>query len=317
MRTPATHPRHRPRVVAAHTSARARRLRPAATVLSPLVLAALLSGAPPAAAVEVRDTALFTPPTSVSPPFGQHSDLLDAMDAGGDVTLVWNATVGEAHTIQAATIPAGGIEAGPAVALSGADRLNSPPALDVASSGRAAVAWFDEREVLQGEREEILALQVRDLAPGGRLEPLQTVWRPAHRAGYSAEGLAVAVDPAGDEVIAWLTWHEHASLMVTSRRAGGAFTPPVTLTAESPDVQPAVAMSPNGEATVLWCSPKAAQILASTWPAGVNRRPPRSWKRSTPPRRRAPNAYTSRPACRGKSSRRGCRDSTPSAGPTW
>ncbi len=267
MHSALTHLCHRSRT-AASASVRSYPRPTAIAVSSLLALAALTSGAPPAIALEIRGTSVFTPPTSVAPPFGQHTDLRVAMDENGDSTLVWRATVGEAHAIHAATIPSGSAEAGSEVALSGADRLNSPPVLAEAPSGRAAVAWFAERESQRLRGAEILALQARDLTPIGHPEPLQTVWQPAHLAGYSPGALAVAVDSAGDEVIAWLTSRTHASLMVTTRRAGGTFTAPVTLSPEAPEAQPAVGVSPNGEATVLWCNATNQQILASTWPAG-------------------------------------------------
>ncbi len=218
---------------------------------------------------------LSASPMTIGPTFGQHYNLVGGMDVSGEVRLAWRSIVGAANTIQVATIAPGAIEASPASAVSRDEPQISEPVLAIAPAGRAAIAWFDERETQKVGNEEILALLVRDQLPGGRQGPLQTVWRAPHRAGYEDGGLAVAVDRAGDEVVAWMTrraGQENGSewtLMVASRRAGGTFTTPTTLTTDSPDTVPAMAMSPSGEATVLRCSPGTCrQVLATTWPAG-------------------------------------------------
>ncbi len=155
---------------------------------SVLALAFTLTGAPPVHTTEAHSDPSFTVPLTIAPPFGRHTALTGAMDASGAVTLVWNTAVGEAHTVQITTIPPGSTEAGPVRALSGINLRNSPPALDEDPSGQTAIAWFDERETQTVDGPELIALQVRNQLPDGRLEQLQTVWHPAHRAEYSFWG---------------------------------------------------------------------------------------------------------------------------------
>jgi hypothetical protein len=237
-----------------------------------VLVAALITGTAQARADEPQGAASLASPMTISPTFGQHYNLVGGMAADGEVKLVWRSIVGVANTIQVATIAPGVTEASSAIAVSRAEPRISEPALAVASASRAAVAWFDERETGNGSG-EILALQVRNQLPR-QLEPLQTVWRTTHRAGYENGGLAIAVNQAGDEVAAWMVRRANQpaayewTVMVASRSAGGTFTAPATLTTDSPDTLPAVAMSPNGEATVLWCDPDDKQVLEATWLAG-------------------------------------------------
>jgi hypothetical protein len=240
-----------------------------------LVLALVMADGSVANAVEPQGGVPFAPLMTIGSPFGQHSNLTGAMNASGEVKLVWRSTIGDANKIQAAAIAPGATEASSASTLSSDEPLTSEPVLAYAPGGRAAVGWFDERATQQVDGDELLALDVRDQASGAGWEAPRTVWRPAHRAGYSFWGLAVGVDQRGDEVVAWMTRRQNQAIaerwtiMVSSRRANGSFTTPTTLATVSVGVPPAVAMSANGEATVLWCGPEdRQQILASTWPAG-------------------------------------------------
>ncbi len=200
------------------------------------------------------------------------------MAANGEVTLVWaGPSVSDdalASTVEIATVGPSGAQAGP-VALAAVQRTRrklSYPALALAPSGRAAVAWFEERSTGSQYTHEILSLRVRDRLPGGGMEPPRTVWQAAPVFRGAEDGLTIATDSAGDEVLAWLAQPQSVSdkwaVMVSSRHAGGAFTAPVELTDNTTEVIPAVAMTANGEATVVWTGADSQQVLASTWAAG-------------------------------------------------
>jgi hypothetical protein len=215
----------------------------------------------------------FTEPSTIAPSFVMDGNLTAAMEPGGETTLAWVSYVGRAQSVQLSAIAPGGAEALPPQTLA-SDAMVSAPALAVAD-GRTAVAWFDERKTEQVDGDELLALEVRDRLRGGALQAPSTVWRPAHRAGYSFAGLDVATDAAGDEVAAWITRIDREAssvrwiVMVSSRRAGGSFTAPTVLTSRSEvEIDPAVAIDQSGEATVLWAGPTGMQVLASRFLAG-------------------------------------------------
>jgi hypothetical protein len=244
-------------------------------VAAPLIAGSSLTTGSPAQATESQSGISFGPLSTFGSPFSENTGLTTVMNAGGEVALAWDANVDSESAlgrgVESARIAPDGTGAGPVRVTSGAVPT-SQPVLALSAAGRATVAWFEERATSDQYIDEILALRARDALPGGRMEAPQTVWRPPRVFRGGQTGLAVASDPAGDEVLAWLTRTQKSSyrwtVMVSSRRASGAFTAPVALTSEATEVSPAVAMSPNGEATVLWPGPDAQQVLASTWPAG-------------------------------------------------
>jgi len=261
------------------------------SILTGLVLTSALVGvaASQALAAGVPGEILFGPASTVGSPFGGHWGLDAATNASGEVTLAWGGpslseTGDLTNNVLTASVAPGGASTPIRIASSG-HHIFSYPSLAVAPAGRAAVAWFEERPTSNQYVSEILALRVRDVLPGGRLEPQRTVWHPAHPFLGSHAGLTVACDQAGDEVLAWLTDTEASkfTVMVSSRRAGGAFTTPVALATIGPEaVPPAVAMAPNGEVTAVWAGPEEQEVLASTWPAGARPMPATMLDRYTP-----------------------------------
>jgi hypothetical protein len=259
-------------------------------VASVLAVGLGLSAELPAWASADQASVSLGPLSTVGSPFGFPVGLQAAMGASGEVTLVWGgpfvSEAGLADGIDSVRIGPTGAQAAPVVVAGGRFAF-SHPALGLAPSGRAAVAWFEERPTSNQYSNEIPALQVRDLLPGAGMQAPRTVWRPAPVFRGRAMGLAVATDAAGDEVLAWLTRTPQAdrqelAVMVSSRRANGVFTAPVKLTRDDPEVAPAVAMSSSGEATVVWPGPDAQQVLASTWAAGAQPTPATVLDRYTP-----------------------------------
>jgi hypothetical protein len=235
------------------------------TLLASIVaLASSASGAEPGAGVA------FGPYQTISSALGGRSGVQAGMDTAGETVLAWSSSVGPVRNVQSATIAPGAPSAGATTTLS-AGLPTSDPALAVDSTGRVAVAWFQLRHSEREEGDEALALDVRDRSSTGAWEATHVAWHPARRAGYSYGRIAVALDSAGDEAVMWLTSRPGASaseMMVSTRKAGGAFTAPVTLRSDSEEVPPALAMSPGGEVTVLWTDHDDLQLLASSWVAG-------------------------------------------------
>lgn len=199
--------------------------------------------------------------------------------ANGEVTLVWPSVMGKVTSIKGATIKPDGAHTGPVVTLSGSLSAIAP-ALAVASSGRVAVAWFHLKHVSAGRESRlgVAALQVRERLPGGEFGAIRTIWESSRPQTYPHEvastdpdgegDVQIALDQNGDEVIAW----ETSKLMVVTRRADGAFTKPYVL--GSYEGKPAVAMSPTGEATIIWSGDHTNRLLTSTWEAGSDPRIP-------------------------------------------
>ncbi len=235
--------------------------RQACSVGAAALLALALSAASESSThkAEARDDTTFGPPMTISPPYGEHADLVTAMDEAGETKLVWSAAVGEAHSIQTAEIAPGETEAGPVETVGKAARPTSPLALAEAPSGRTAVAWFEERKTQQVDGSELLALEVRDQPSHGRWERPRIAWRPSPRAGYSYWGLNVALDPAGDELATWLNGLQsgngpHAvALRAAWRHMGDGFAPTQTVTPPGVEARgPAVALSPSHGALIVW-----------------------------------------------------------------
>jgi hypothetical protein len=217
----------------------------------------------------------YGPPMSVAPTFGGHSGLRAAMDPAGETTLAWDYNTGEGHSLQLTTLAPGAIETAPATTLAGSRYLLSAPQLALAGDGRAAVAWLEERESVQVWSREALAVRVRDRLPDGTWAAPDLLWHAAPHSRHGIESLAVAIDQAGDEVVAWRARRESKSsprswmVMVATRPAGGTFTAPAAIAHDATGPGPAVAVNDEGEVTVLWCAPEErARVRAMTWPAG-------------------------------------------------
>jgi hypothetical protein len=244
---------------------------------SVLVLGAISAGPSVALASEgLSGGTGFGPFSTLGNPLMGTYNLEAAMDGEGETTLVWRSSFGtEQSAVETAAIAPGAAAAGPTVVLS-RGVSNSPAALSVASGGRAMFAWFEEPYAYNREDGEdqnfIRTLQVRNRLSDGSFEAPRTVWRPTAVPAYEEQALAVAVDPKGDEVVAWLVRRQKwgvgspYTLMVSSRRAGGKFSAPTTLDANDEAASSvAIGMSPAGEATVAWVD---NNLLMSTWPAG-------------------------------------------------
>ena len=217
----------------------------------------------------------FGPYQTIGSALGDRSGVQAGMDTAGETVLAWSSSVGPVRNVQTPQWAPGALSAGATTTLS-AGLPTSDPVLAVDSTGRVAVAWLQLRHSEREEGDEALALDVRDRSSTGAWETTHVAWRPA-RTGASYGRIAVALDSAGDEAVMWLTSRPGAGaseLMVSTRKAGGAFTAPVTLKSDEEEVPPALAMSPDGEVTVLWTDHDDLQLLASSWVAGDLPGPP-------------------------------------------
>lgn len=145
------------------------------------------------------------------------------------------------------------------LSLPGADH----PAVAVAADGTSIVVW---------ERAGTIEAATGD--PSGVFTGPLVLSAPASGARVPA----VAVDAAGDAVVAWA----QDAVMVSERSAGGAFGPPIAVSAAGglPAVTnlgaPAVAVSDGGRAYVAWRRQTAGRfrIEAAVRPAGLGWTPP-------------------------------------------
>jgi len=203
------------------------------------------------------------------------------MDDGGQTTLVWHSRVGPAISVASSTIAPGGSLAGPVRTLS-RGLSTSLPALAVAGSGQAAVAWLAVARTSSKPHApfEATAVQIAERPPDGQFGTPETVWQaPAPEPFPGAAELRpgvlpaqsvpvqVAVDSVGDEALVW----ETTSLMVATRSAGGHFTAPTTLASSAEaatEVPPVVTIDPTGRVTVLWTTKEGRQLQSSSWSAG-------------------------------------------------
>jgi hypothetical protein len=234
---------------------------------------------PEMARASSEQTALaLGPGSSLGSPFGELSSVRGAMDEAGESTLVFDAGPGSedglgplGSRIELVTLSAAGV-AQPASTIASAPQRLSSPVLAVAPDGRSSVAWFEEVSTGNQYIDRLLALRVRDVLPDGNALPTQTAWRPSSPFSGEQDGLTVATDAAGDEVVAWLRRAATASyrweVVVSSRASNGGFTAPNVLTRNATEVAPAVAVSPDGVVTAVWPGADSQQILAAAWPAG-------------------------------------------------
>jgi hypothetical protein len=135
----------------------------------------------------------------------------------------------------------------------GAPQVLSPAAavngqLSIGSRGDALAVWT--RPVLGDS-----ALEAATRDPGGGFGPAQTLATGAGCCGV----VRGAIDRAGNAAIVWETRDDPPSVYVAARAAGAPFAAPQRL---GPGNAPAVALSDDGEAIVLWYDPAAGMQAA-------------------------------------------------------
>lgn len=166
-----------------------------------------------------------------------------AMNAGGDAIVAWSRSDGANRIVQARMRPAGGAF-GPtddAISSPGEDADGATAALDAA--GGAIVAWSRS----DGANERVQAAS----APAGGSFGAPVDLSPS---GGDAFSPALAIDPAGDAVVAWSTETGPDQIVQAARRpSGGGFALPVDVSAptgRSTDV--VIGIDDEGSPLVVW-----------------------------------------------------------------
>ncbi len=209
-----------------------------------LVQTCIALGITCAVVAEASPSALATPgwlsPIEVAEGSHNADDSADvAMDARGDTLLVWVQHNGENSLIEAAWRPAGGAFSTPTT-LSPLGASVSSPVVAMDPEGDATVAWISAFSV------EITGRSASGLftTPATAFPFDNFVFNPV-----------VAMDSKGDATVAW-TWNNGGfdTTEVTSQSAGGTFSSPTAVSSFSfgSATTPAIAMDPQGDATVAW-----------------------------------------------------------------
>jgi len=168
-----------------------------------------------------------------------------AVAADGSATAVWSRFDGTATIVQERWIGPDGTLAADTVGLSAAGANAVQPQIGLAADGGATVIWnrFDGSDwVIQGQHLSLAG------APEGPAFALSA-------AGRSAAEPRLAVDGAGVATAIWERY-DGSNFVVQARRAGATGplgAGPVQLSTGGRDAaDPELALSPDGDATVLW-----------------------------------------------------------------
>ena len=170
-----------------------------------------------------------------------------AIDPQGNATAVW--TTGpqfEYGFVQTATRPAGGSWSEP-VALSDESEAAALPHIASDSEGNLTAIW-----VLGGE-EGIIQSKARPAGGGWSSEAVDVSGEEA-LSSYPQ----IAIDGQGDAVVVWQQKDIPAPsgfhyFIQTARRAEGSWSTPLTISTEDGlAMNPALAVDPDGNATVIW-----------------------------------------------------------------
>jgi hypothetical protein len=184
---------------------------------------------------------------------GAHEPVLAVSRNGAAVvSWLWNEEDSGAAQVQARYAPAGGDWRG-VVTLSPVEAAAPVSAID--ALGRPVVAY-----VVNGTE-----FVVRRLARG---------WTAPRLVGRHGEPPQVAVDDAGDIVVAWSQLQPDGIFrpVAATRRVGGVWRRPVvldpTLDAPLTNTEPAVAIGPRGRSTVAWSRPDGRVMVSDHFLGG-------------------------------------------------
>jgi hypothetical protein len=199
---------------------------------------------------------------------GSHSgdDSADvAMDAKGDVVLVWVQQNGETSSVDAAWRPPGGTFSTP-VTLSPPGLKVYSPVVAMDPEGDATIAW------ISGTGDLHLAVEVA-LRPAGGV--FSTATELPNR-NYVSDPL-VMMDAKGGSTVAWVSDNGgFDEIEAASSPAGGVFDTPTTVSNYSfgSSTNPAIAMDPEGDTTLVWSQDepikKLSLIQMATQPVNAN-----------------------------------------------
>ncbi len=174
-----------------------------------------------------------------------------AVDAAGDAVAVWHRSNGRNSIVQAVLRPVGG-SFGIPVDLSerGRDALNPQVAMDPA--GDAVAVW-------QRSNGSNYIVQAALRPAGGSFGAPMDLSSPRHNATIPQ----VAMDQAGDAVVAWQRSSGTSEVVqAAARRAGASFARPINLSAANQiSLGPQVAMDQAGDAVAVWQRLKGMPLI--------------------------------------------------------
>ena len=166
-----------------------------------------------------------------------------ATNAAGQTVAVWTGVgAGPSRVVQAATRSADGAFSAP-VDVSVAGRDADDPHVAIDAAGNAVVVWTRSDG----------ATRVVQFAPGHAGHAFATAI-DLSLAGGEARAPKLAVNPAGDAVVAWQR-SDGANTIVQAAvaRAGAGFAPPTDMSLAGDDaVEPQVGIDDDGDAIVAW-----------------------------------------------------------------
>jgi PKD repeat protein len=206
----------------------------------------------------------FSMPTQVSAS-GEDAGLAEiGVDAAGNAIASWARNDGADTIVQAATKAPGGAFV-PLGNLSPAGKAAGGPALDVAPSGAAIVAWR-----LPGPAETFLQASTRP--PGGPFSAPENLNSGKDNPLFQE----VAVSAEGDAIVVWSGENVIDQIVRAAVRTAGAsaFGAPVAISQSSPGLfHPRPSMDAGGDATVVWERSNGDHDIVQ-W-AGYDADPPR------------------------------------------
>ncbi len=188
----------------------------------------------------------FSTPAIVSPqPLTLGNDAENprvAIDAAGDVTVLWSYFDGTNSVIQAASRPvAGSFSAPSSLTADGEDAFSPSVAMD--SAGDAIAVW----DRSNGTNDVI---QSSTASPGGSFSsPVEL--SDASQSAFEPE---LAMDPAGDAVAVWTRSNGTNDVIQSSTASpGGSFSSPVELSEAGQNASnPELAINPGAVVAVVW-----------------------------------------------------------------
>jgi hypothetical protein len=165
-----------------------------------------------------------------------------AFDGAGNAIVVFQRFNGMHYIVQAGFRPAGG-SFGPPVDLSGAGQHAGAQVVAMNPAGDAVVAWTRS----DGTK---LRVQASVRPAGGSFQPAVEL----SLAGQHGQSPSVAIDDAGNAIVAWARSNGTNTIIQASRRpAGQSFGPAGDVSAAGQDAAgPSVVMNASGEAIVGW-----------------------------------------------------------------
>jgi PKD domain len=185
-----------------------------------------------------------------------------AVDAAGDVTVVWNAGPDSSHrVVQASTRRPGGAWSAP-VDLSEEVGNADWPRIAVDPDGDATAVW----ESFEGGNSVV---QASTRPAGGTWSAPVSL----SAGGQEAREPEVAMDPEGAATAVWRYEYESAHFVIqgSTSSPGGAWSVPADLSEEAGSAsEPSVAVDSSGGATAVWRRPTGIYnvVESSTRPAG-------------------------------------------------